>query len=58
MIGGLLCILQAEHGDRRMKQAHLSYRLRQAVHIINADFVVCIKTSVSVCHHYKNLRKI
>lgn len=58
MTGGLLCILQAEHGDHLMKQAHLSYRLRRAARIINADFVVCIKTSVSVCRQYKNLRKI
>lgn len=57
MTGGLLCILQEEHGDRLMKQTHLLYRLHLAARTINADFVVCIKMSVSVCHRYKNLRK-
>lgn len=49
--GGVLrCTLQAGHGDHRMKQARLLYRLRPAVHITSADFVVCTKTNASVCH--------
>lgn len=48
--GILLCTLQAGHGDHHMKQVHLLYRLRQVVHITNADFVAYTKMNAFVCH--------
>lgn len=58
VIGGLLCILQVEHGDRLMKQIHSSYKLHRAARTINVAFVVCIKMSASICRHYRNLKRI
>ncbi len=40
-----------------MKQVHLSYRLRLAVPTTNVGFAAYIKTKVSVCRHYKNLKR-
>jgi len=56
--GGILfCILLVELGDHLTRQVHSLYRLHLDALTINVHFVTYIKMSVSVCRHYRNLRK-
>lgn len=58
MIGGLLCILQEEHGAHPTKLIPLLYKRLLAVRMGSVDFAIFIRTSAFECRLWRSLRRI